>query len=59
MKLLQVGAFERDPVKIAALVKSWFTEARGEFEQMKQRAKQLAQPDALLKIVQDLAAMCA
>ncbi|KAK9829489.1 hypothetical protein WJX72_006170 [[Myrmecia] bisecta] len=53
----KVGAFERDPVNIANTVKSWFGERRDELEAMAERARCLAQPQALQKIVRDLAAL--
>lgn len=57
--MLQVGTFEQDPQKIAGIIRSWVQEKRVEFDEMAARAKQIAQPDALFRIVRDLAAMCA
>ena len=56
--VLQVGTFEQEPQKIAGIVRSWVQEKRVEFDEMAARAKQIAQPDALFRIVRDLAAMC-
>eukprot|EP00891_Asterochloris_glomerata_P005998 jgi/Astpho2/5998/fgenesh1_pm.00084_%23_5_t len=55
----KVGTFEQDPQKIAGIIRSWVQEKRVEFDEMAARAKQIAQPDALFRIVRDLAAMCA
>ena len=52
------GAFERSPTKIAAIIGDWFSEA-GEAARLRMaaRAKALGRPDALFKIVRDLAAL--
>eukprot|EP00873_Tetraselmis_striata_P002907 jgi/Tetstr1/423171/TSEL_013939.t1 len=52
-----VGAFERAPDKIAAIVRDWFGPAAGELEAMSARAKAMGRPGALFRIVEDLAAM--
>lgn len=52
------GAFERDPVKIAAILDRWFapTGAR-ELAAMSEAARALGRPDALFQICRDLAAL--
>ena len=50
------GAFERDPEKIAEIVNGWFApENRGQLRRMARNARTLGRPDALFKIVKDLA----
>lgn len=51
----QVGAFDRDPVKVARILADWFTVHRQQFDVMVERTKQMAAPNALFKIVADLA----
>ena len=53
----QVGVFERDPFRAAALIRGWLTDRRGELEAMAARAKALGQPHALANIVGDLATL--
>lgn len=50
------GAFERDPSRIADIVREWFSE-QGEKKRLAMAAasKALGRPDALFKIVRDLA----
>lgn len=57
--MLQVGAYEDKPAKIAEVVRSWVHEKKPEFDAMAVRAKQMGQPHAVFRIVEDLAAMCA
>ena len=52
---MQVGAFDRDPVKVARILADWFTVHRKQFDAMVERTKKLAAPNALFKIVADLA----
>ena len=56
---MQVGAYEDKPVKIAEVVRGWVHEQKEEFNGMAVRAKQMGQPHAVFRIVEDLAAMCA
>lgn len=56
----KVGAFERDPQKMAKYVQSWVTAAannNGEFQSMVKRARALGTPGSLTRICQDLAAL--
>lgn len=57
--VLQVGAFERDPEKIAGVLADWLGPHREEFEAMALRAKAIGMKwqNALFRIVEDLAAM--
>jgi hypothetical protein len=57
---LQVGAFEKDPQKIADLLTRWFGNERPAFEEMAQRARQMGVEfkSALFRIVADLADLC-
>ncbi|KAK9817389.1 hypothetical protein WJX74_006644 [Apatococcus lobatus] len=50
-----VGAFDRDPVTVARILSDWFTVHRKQFDVMVERTKKLAAPNALFKIVADLA----
>ena len=50
----QVGAFERDPVKIAEIIRHWFGHGRGELAAMAARARHLMHADAVFRIVEDL-----
>ena len=52
---MQVGAFDRDPVKVARILSDWLTVNRKHFDGMVERTKQLAAPNALFRIVADLA----
>lgn len=54
----QVGVFECDPSKAAALIREWLTTKRGELAAMAARAKALGKPEALFDIVGDLATLC-
>ena len=56
---MQVGAFERDPVKIAEVLAAWLGPRKAEFEAMAVRAKEIGErwQNALFRIVEDLAAM--
>lgn len=56
---VQVGAYEDKPAKIAEVVRGWVHEQKEEFNGMALRAKQMGQPHAVFRIVEDLAAMCA
>jgi hypothetical protein len=58
-RLAQVGVFERDPFKAAALIREWLTTKRAELAAMAARAKALGQPHALENIVGDLATLVA
>ena len=50
------GMFERDPPKIAAIIDEWFSaEGKELLQRMARNAKALGRPDALMKIVRDLA----
>jgi 1,2-diacylglycerol 3-beta-galactosyltransferase len=50
------GAFERDPGRIAAIVADWFAAAGAKKRAaMASASKALGRPDALFKIVRDLA----
>lgn len=55
---VQVGAFEKDPNKVAQLVKQWVASAAegpdSEFNQMVRRAKALGTPESLARICKDL-----
>jgi 1,2-diacylglycerol 3-beta-galactosyltransferase len=52
------GAFERDPDKIAAILDRWFSPSgAGELAAMSANARALGRPDALHRIVRDLAAL--
>ena len=51
------GAFETDPAKIADLVASWLGPQRAAFDAMAAKAKALGRPEAVYKIVHDLAGM--
>lgn len=51
------GAYEEEPSKIAQIVSDWLGPKQEDFKRMAQRAKQLAQPDAVFKIVRDLDAL--
>jgi len=57
----KVGAFEKDPNKVAQLVKQWVASAAegpdSEFNQMVRRAKALGTPESLARICKDLAAL--
>jgi 1,2-diacylglycerol 3-beta-galactosyltransferase len=53
----QVGAFETQPAKIAAILKRWLGPLKEEFRAMAQRSKALGRPEAVYKISRDLAAM--
>lgn len=57
--LIQVGAFERDPAKIAGILASWLGPEKAEFDAMAARAKAIGAQwqNALFRIVEDLAAM--
>ena len=54
----QVGAFEKDPQKVAQLVRQWVARAAArpdsEFYQMVKRAKALGTPESLTRICKDL-----
>ncbi len=52
---MQVGAFDRDPVKVAKILADWLTVHRKQFDGMVERTKKLAAPNALFRIVADLA----
>ena len=58
---VQVGAFEREPAKIAAILKRWVGSERAEFDEMARRAAKIGKKwrNALFRIVEDLAAMVA
>lgn len=56
---LQVGAYEDKPTKIAEVIRGWVHEKHQEFVAMAARAKAMGQPQAVFRIVEDLAAMCA
>ena len=56
---LQVGAYEDKPAKIAQVIHGWVHEKREELASMAARAKAMGQPQAVFRIVEDLAAMCA
>jgi hypothetical protein len=52
----QVGAFETRPPAIAEILKGWFAPTgRAELEAMAARSKALGRPEAVYKIVEDLA----
>jgi len=53
----QVGAFEKDPVKIAAIIGDWFGPNKKELAAMATRAKALGRPHATYRIVRDLASL--
>lgn len=56
----KVGAFEKDPQKMAVYVKKWVSavaDSGGEFHAMVQRAKALGTPESLTRICKDLAAL--
>ena len=54
-----MGAFERDPSRIADTLAAWLGPERSEFEAMAKRAKAIGKTwqNALFRIVEDLAAM--
>lgn len=54
-----MGAFERDPEKIADVLAAWLGPQKGEFEAMAVRAKAIGErwQNALFRIVEDLAGM--
>ena len=56
---LQVGAFERDPVRIAGILAAWLGPQKAEFDAMAVRAREIGRQwqNALFRIVEDLAAM--
>ena len=56
---MQVGAFERNPAKIADQLALWLGPDNAEFKAMAKRAKEIGKvwQDALFRIVEDLAAM--
>lgn len=56
---LQVGTYEDKPAKIAEVIRGWVHEKREEFAAMAVHAKEMGQPHAVFRIVEDLAAMCA
>jgi 1,2-diacylglycerol 3-beta-galactosyltransferase len=50
------GIFEKEPLQIADIIDEWFSEAGKELLQtMARNSKALGRPDALFKIVKDLA----
>lgn len=55
----QVGAFEREPARIAEVLAGWLGPQRQEFEAMAERARAIGKKwqNALFSIVEDLAAM--
>jgi len=53
-----VGTFERRPKKIAAIIKDWITSKQEELKEMSKRARALGRPEALFRIVEDLATIC-
>lgn len=57
---VQVGAFERDPQKIADLLTRWFGQDRAQFTEMARRARLMGLEfkSALFRIVADLADLC-
>eukprot|EP00884_Botryococcus_braunii_P001426 jgi/Botrbrau1/11284/Bobra.0038s0050.1 len=56
----KVGAFEKDPQKIADLLTRWFGDERPAFQEMAGRARQMGVEfkSALFRIVADLADLC-
>ena len=56
---VQVGAYEDKPAKIAEVIRGWVHEKQDEFVAMAAQAKSMGQPQAVFRIVEDLAAMCA
>lgn len=56
---VQVGAYEDKPAKIADVIHGWVHDKRDEFAAMAVHAKEMGQPQAVFRIVEDLAAMCA
>lgn len=53
------GIFERNPPKIASIIHKWFSDdGRELLRTMARNAKALGRPDALFKIVRDLAHLC-
>ncbi|MEW5313578.1 MAG: hypothetical protein WDW38_005136 [Sanguina aurantia] len=50
-----VGAFEKQPAKIADIVVDWLGEGEAAFKDMARKAKALGRPEAVYKIVHDLA----
>eukprot|EP01023_Acetabularia_acetabulum_P001850 TRINITY_DN10731_c0_g2_i3.p1 TRINITY_DN10731_c0_g2~~TRINITY_DN10731_c0_g2_i3.p1 ORF type:complete len:448 (-),score=81.67 TRINITY_DN10731_c0_g2_i3:2713-4008(-) len=52
-----VGAFEKNPQKIAQKLLDWFLD-EGKLEEMSKNSKALGKPDSLWKIVRDLAGLC-
>eukprot|EP00192_Tetraselmis_astigmatica_P024497 CAMPEP_0117697956 /NCGR_PEP_ID=MMETSP0804-20121206/29512_1 /TAXON_ID=1074897 /ORGANISM="Tetraselmis astigmatica, Strain CCMP880" /LENGTH=490 /DNA_ID=CAMNT_0005512255 /DNA_START=222 /DNA_END=1694 /DNA_ORIENTATION=+ len=53
----QVGTFEKDPKKIADILKEWLEDAAGTLATMSERARAMGRPDALFRIVEDLATL--
>lgn len=53
----EVGTFEKDPKKIASILQDWFGERSEELAAMSERARAMGHPDALFRIVEDLAAL--
>lgn len=51
----KVGAFETSPAKIAEILGRWLGPERQEFDAMSRRSKALGRPEAVYKIVEDLA----
>eukprot|EP01024_Parvocaulis_polyphysoides_P047388 TRINITY_DN44928_c0_g1_i4.p2 TRINITY_DN44928_c0_g1~~TRINITY_DN44928_c0_g1_i4.p2 ORF type:complete len:389 (+),score=76.00 TRINITY_DN44928_c0_g1_i4:1-1167(+) len=52
-----VGAFERNPKKIAQILMEWLQDGK-KLAEMSQNSKALGKPDSLWKIVKDLAGLC-
>ncbi|KAL6770016.1 MGD1 [Auxenochlorella protothecoides x Auxenochlorella symbiontica] len=55
----EVGLFERNPHKVALIVKGWLGDQAGQLRAMAQRCRKLGQPDALFNIVRELSSMVA
>jgi 1,2-diacylglycerol 3-beta-galactosyltransferase len=53
----KVGAFSQDVEEIARTIGGWLGAARGEMQEMVERAKRLGKPEATFNIVRDLAAL--
>ena len=53
----EVGTYEKDPAKIAQILKEWLSSASEELAAMSERARALGRPEALFRIVDDLAAL--
>lgn len=55
-----LGAFEREPAKIAGILQSWLGEQSDEFRATAARARSVGERwrGALFRIVSDLAAIC-